>query len=386
MITPSDIVFHLAEYLPRLTDLFSDNIGITTVVSSGGYTLTCDTATAHGLSTSSPIYFKSGKTPNTIASVTEGAIFPIQFPVTFDIAENLLTIEFQDVHDFTTPNARIEVEPLPCVGFNEAVWNVTLDIVSVLSDTVVVVEFPTGATTRPTFTAGAAIGYEERPLSIYGLQTVTSATTTQFIVALDSVNVPPIPDGTLIDVTATTAVRVAAVDNVTRADEIYTKMPDTDDLWAFVIMNDTDVSKDRHTLNDSTASFTHQNEMRLKMLQNFSIVVYFRTAASISGATAQELAYGDVLKALLKSLYGYSGFNDSDDVSDYVAVITGHGEGSSNVAYYTHVYEWQVPVDVNFTSGFQFYDDEAFRSISGTFGMFETDNEEQLTLAITLDP
>lgn len=375
MITPRDIVLHLAEYLPRVTDFFSDNIDISKAVVNSGNVITVDTVSAHGLVSGSPILFVGGKTQNTIASIADE-----------DPGETAL-IEFSDVHDFTTPNAVIKTEPLPCVGFNELEWNVTLAIIDVPTDKTVIVRYPSGATGIPTFTPGDAIGYEERPLSVLGTQSVSSApTTTQFVVTLDSGKVPSIPDGEILDLWATTGVRVAAADNIDRADEIYSKQPESNDLWAFVIMNDVDVSKDRHTLNDSVASFSHQDEMRLRVLQNFSVVVFFRSADKISGATAQELAYGQVYIDLLNVLYGFGGFATDRDGSDFVTVTNGHGAGTSNVAYYTEVYDWQTPVDITVSNGFNFYDDVAFRKLNASWGMFTADNEEKLTLAINLEP
>ena len=375
MITPRDIVLHLAEYLPRITDLFSDSISISQAVVSSGHTITVDTTSAHGLIVGSPVLFIGGKTANTIASIVD------------EVADETALIEFDDVHDFTTPNETIQTEPLPCVGFDQSEWNVTLDIIDVPTDKEVIVRYPSGATGIPTFTPGDAIGYEERPLSIFGTQEVSSIpTTTQFVVTLDSTKVPALPDGEILNLSATTSVRIAAADNVERADAIYTEQVATDDLWAFVIMTDTDVSKDRHTVNDSIASFTHQNEMRLKVLQNFSVVVYFKSADHISGATAQEIAHGTVYRDLLRVLYGFGGFATDEDGSDYVTVTVGHGAGTSNVAYYTEVYDWQTPVDITVDNGFNFYEDVAFRKLNASWGMFTADNEEKLTLAINLEP
>jgi len=372
MRTPSDIVNHLAEYLPRISDKFSDSITISTATISAGRTITVVTPSAHGLSVSDPLLFVGGQTPNNIASVAE------------EVEDVSILITFSDVHDFTTPNSTIETESLPCVGFNESEWNTTLSIIDVPSTTTVIASFPSGATGVPTFTT--ATGYEERPLSIFGTQSVdTAPTTTQFTVEL-STDVPELPSGEIINISATTGARIAAADTIERAEEIYTKASANDDLWAFVIMTDADVSKDRHTLNDAIACYTHQNEMRLRLLYNFSVVVFFRTAANISGATAQELAYGEVYTDLLQVLYGFGGFATDADNSSFVTVSAGHGRGISNTSYYTQVYEWQVPIDITVNNGFNFYEDVALRQFNGNFPMFEADETEKLTIAITVEP
>jgi hypothetical protein len=372
MITPSDIVNHLAEYLPRISDKFSDSIAVDSATISDDRTVTVNTTSEHGLSVSDPLLFVGGQTSISISAVTE------------ETEDETALIEFSTVHDFTTPNETIGTEPLPCVGFNESEWNTTLEIVDVPTDQSVVVNFPTGATGIPTFTT--AIGYEERPLSIFGTQSVATApTTTQFTVEL-SADVPALPDGDIINLSVTTGARIAAADTIQRAEEIYSKVPEKDDLWAFVIMLDADVSKDRHTLNDSIGSFTHQDEMRLRVLNNFSVVVFFRTSANISGATAQELAYGEVYTDLLQVLYGFGGFAISENNSQFVTVSAGHGVGVSNSAYYTHVYDWQVPVDITVDNGFNFYEDVALRQINGNFPMFDVDETEKLTIAITVEP
>ena len=372
MITPRDIVLHIAEYLPRISDLFCDTLDIDTAVISGNYTITVTTSTAHGLVPGSPIIFTGGKTQNVISTAED------------DVPDETVLIEFSDVHDFTTPNTAIGTEPLLCTGFNEAEWNTTLEIVDVPTDQSVIVNYPPGATGPPTFTT--AIGYEERPLSIFGTQSVAAVpSTTQFTVLLDSTSVPGLPNGAILNATATTGIRCAAVDSVDRADKIYAKQSGNK-LWLFVIMTDLDISKDRHTYNDGIASFSSQDTMRLRALQNFSTVVYFRSADKISGATAQELAYGTIFLDLLQVLYGFSGFTKDTDASEFATVVAGHGAGTSNVAYYTEVYDWQCPVDISFDNGFNFYEDVAFRHLDGSFGMFTTDNLEQLTLAFDIDP
>jgi len=375
MITPSDIVNHLAEYLPRATSLFSETLDVSSVTIASNI-LTINTTTAHGLTVGKTILIDSGQTPNTIASAA------------IEVADTSVRLTFNDEHDFTSPNTTIVSESLPCVGFNEAEWNTTLTITAVPTTTTVIVNFPSGATGAPTFTPGNAIGYEERPLSIFGLQQVgTTPTTTQFTVTLSS-DVPDIPDGTLTGITTiTTSTRVAAADNIDRADAIYTKYSGTGtELWAFVIFNDMDVSKDRHVLNDGVATYTYQDEMRLRLLQNFSVVVFFRSADKISGATAQELSYGTIFNSLINVLFGYGGFSKTGDGSDFVPVPVGHGAGRSDTAVYTHVYDWQLPVDITIENGFTYYNDTAFRRIEGNYGMFTTDNNEKLTLAFDLDP
>jgi hypothetical protein len=372
MIKPSDIVNHLAEYLPRISDKFSDSIAVDSATISGDRTVTVNTTSAHGLSVADPLLFVGGQTSISISTVTE------------ETEDETALIEFSTVHDFTTPNETIGTEPLPCVGFNESEWNTTLEIVDVPTDQSVVVNFPTGATGIPTFTT--ANGYEERPLSIFGTQSVATApTTTQFTVEL-SADVPILPDGDIINLSVTTGARIAAADTIQRAEEIYSKVPENDDLWAFVIMLDADASKDRHTLNDSTGSFTHQDEMRLLILNNFAIVVFFRSATNISGATAQELAYGEIYTDLLQVLYGFGGFASDSDGSRFVTVTNGHGRANSNTAYYAHMYEWQTPIQITVDNGFNFYEDVALRQINGNFPMFEPYETEKLTIAITVEP
>ena len=368
MITPQMVVNHIAEYLPRINSSFCDNINLASVVCSGGDTLTCTTSTAHGFSVNDAVMFTGGKTPNNIVSVAE-------------YGDNVL-FELENEHDFTTPNNVIKSEPFPCVGFNESAWNTTLSIVEVPSKTSVVVEYPLGISVIPTFLN--AIGYEERPLSIFGAQTITDVgSTTEFTVTLS--NVPPIPNGIFVDVVANSGARVVAVDNFERANAIYADGNDGD-LWLFVIMTDLDVSKDRNSFSDAVATFNIGGEMRLRMLQHFSTVVYFGTTDAISGASAQQLAYGDLFRDLLKVLYGFAGLSSEKDESDFATVFAGHGTGVSNTSYYTQVYDWETPLDITVNSGFDMYEDVAFRNLVLDFGMFTSDNEERLTIAVELEP
>ena len=119
----------------------------------------------------------------------------------------------------------------------------------------------------------------------------------------------------------------------------------------------------------------------LRMLRNFSTVVFLPTSDDLSGAYAQDLAYSSIYASLLSSLFGFA---DTNQVIQYGAVPTGDGPAEYNTAYYAHTYDWQLPGSITYQDGFLQYPDVAFRDIVATFELF-SDAEAEMIVEIDLD-
>ena len=181
--------------------------------------------------------------------------------------------------------------------------------------------------------------------------------------------------------------RIGAAATFDRAEKAYTKiLPQESDgirkNWLYVVMNDVDVSKDRHTMSDAVASFSNQDEGRLDILTNFSTYVFIDTTQSLTGARAQEIIYGELFDALLKTLFG---FKEDNEKSRFLAVPTGHGQGGYNSAWYAQNYEWQMPQLIDWQSGFSDPQDVAGRDYCGDLRPFVIENYESLELNINMD-
>jgi hypothetical protein len=367
MITPRDIVNHLRAFLPSVTDLFHNSILSTGVTQAGGV-VTVD-AVAHGLIPGQVVIVVNGVYENQIASA-----------VVF--AEGVTRFTTTDQHDLVVPKLPEDPQTLTLSGLG-APWDGVFQIDSVPNRETFEIVTPTGETVPPVITTGQLV--EQRAAGIVGRQLVaTVPTVDQFTINVPS-DIPSLPTGNVLELQVLTGTRVVGAADFSRAEAVYTSQPATE-AYLFVIMDDAAVSKDRHSLNDSIASFTPQNLQKQNLLQNFTVAVFMPTAAGDTAAfNAQSTAYSEIFQALLNVLYGFR-FDDPTTAERYVTVSTGHGPGvnANNTGYYSHVYEWQVPSVITFEEGFGEQATVAFRDIAATFDLFG-DPQAQLSVNIDLD-
>lgn len=359
MITPSDIVKHLKTYLPLFTSLFTEALTVSSATISAGNVLTVN-STGHGRSPGQNIVITGGTVRNPLnTSALIGST--VQFTTDYD-------------HDLIRPSLPNDDQTLSLGGFGN-VWDGEHDIIDVPNRQNFTINLPTGEVAAPPVD-GSQYLIEALLTGVYQVDTVPDADS--FTVNLS--DSPLIPLGTVDNLTIMNGFRIAAAADFNRAKAAYSKQG-IDEPYLFVIMTDTDVSKDRHTMNDGVAGVTRQNEMLLRLLQSFSTSVFIPTTTDLSGADAQDLAYGELFTALISSLFGV-GFEGSK--IKYVNVPSGMGPGEYNSAYYVHVYDWQLPFVINFENGFLEIDDVAFRDISQTLKLF-ADDQAAMTTNIDLD-
>ena len=377
-LKPSEIVTHLKKHLPRFTDLFTESLNVTAAAISSGNILTL-TSVGHGKSPGQYVVISDGTVRNTIVTAT--LINP--------------TVEFttEYPHDLTKPSLPNDDYYLTMGGFGNdfdgqqeiiEVPNRYNFEVNLPSDEIVPgggVGFPltfpilfSGWT--PTL-VGTEYLSEAIPAGAYPIATTPDLDT----ITIDLSSARTLPEGTVDDIKVVSGFRIAAAADINRATDIYSKQA-TGAAYLFVIMTDMDVSKDRNILNDSIAELTRKDLLFLRLLQSFSTTVFLPTTEDLSGTDAQELAYDEVFTALLKTLYGYS-----IDGSMYkaVSVPAGMGPGEYNSAYYTHVYDWQLPYIINFEDATPHDDDRAFRDIDYYHLLGGNDTESVNVIPINLD-
>lgn len=366
-VIPRTILRHLSLYLPRFTDLFSVTVDVLSATVIAPDTVQIITNTIHGLSIGNAIIATAGLLENNIVAVE------------YREDDTIARFTTDDEHDFTKPTKADDPDTIEIAGFTSAVWNTTHTLIGVPNRKTFEIAVP-DSEPIPTLN-GNELVYEDRPVGLKGVWSVdTAPSPTTFTFKVN--NVPPLPVNPIKDLAATSRIRMAAASDFARAQAAYTKESNISDAWLYLIMNDLDVSKDRHTLNDSVASFYAQDEARLMLMQNFSTIVFFPTTGSLSGATAQETAYGNLYEYLLKVLYGFRADNRK---SQFLTVSTGHGAGAYNTAYYVHSYEWQLPYYIDFSFGFADYQDVAFRDLQYDIRLFDPDNPDPLELIVNLD-
>mgnify|MGYP000108840355 CR=1 FL=1 len=361
-LTPNDVVFHLQRFMPSISTRFSTQI--TGTATALGTTVTV-TAIGHGLIVGSKIVVSGGAFSNTLVSVVDNLDGTVRF-------------ETDQEHDLTEPKQYADPTQLTLSGFGN-VWDGAHDIVAIPNRKFFEIAFPVGETVLPVLGTGLLI--EPRSAGILGEQTIATVPGVDTF-TFDVTGVPSLPTGVIQGFGAVKSFRIFAAADFERATDLYNKQA-KDEYALFVIMGDVTVSKDRHTSNDAIGAFASQNFLKQTNLNNFSTAVFIPTKKDIAGNDAQQVAYGEMYKALLRALYGFQ-FEDPDTALTYVTVSAGHGAGLYNSAYYVHVYDWQRPDVISADQGFNLEPEVAFRNINGILTNFG-DPEAPLSLGVNLD-
>lgn len=360
MIDPQDIVLHLRTYLPAVTDLFSDQLVGTMSILGSVATVTSNN---HALLVGQSVIVQGGQFTNALASFTDNGDGTARFETSFD-------------HDLTQRDGATIL--LAGIG---GLWDGSHNLVMVPNRRTFEIMIPTGAPI-PVISPTSYL-VESRSAGVGGIQTITTVSTDTFTFNIPS-DVPALPPGDVNEVKILKGVEVYAAATIERAEQAYTDF--TSNLnrpKLFVIMGTVDVSKDRHSLNDTTGTMTAQNEAKLTIMQNWAVTVFIPTGNDKTGSKAQRLAYKDISEALTKVLYNFN-YDDSQTAQPYITIPTGHGPGPYNTAYYEHTYEWQLPATLLFDSGFDMQPDVAFRDIDAQWTINRQDME-QLSASIDLD-
>lgn len=365
MIAPDDIVNHLRTYLPAFIDDFHDEL--TATATASGTTVTV-TAVNHGLIVGSKFLVSGGMTSNAIIDAADNG----DGTVTFETAQD---------HDQTRPELPLDTQTLALDGFPEAEWNGLFQIVDIENRRLFTVPFPSGFSTLPTLGDGVL---RERQVGLTGLKVVSTVPDSDTFTFETSGFTLPTGDIGELSILSSVA-RVYGAANIDDAVSLFTRSNATQTKpTVFLIMNDTDVSKDRHSNNDSVASFSPQNLQKQYLLQSFSVVVFLPTENETSGFQAVNKFQTDIYRALTSVLYGFS-FDDPDTKQKFVCVNNGFGQGRYDKAFMTYVYDYQVPSVITFENGsYNLQPDVAFRDIASSWGINVGDVEE-MELNVDLD-
>lgn len=336
MIRPTDIIKHLKQYLGLFTDEFTSYLNVSST--SSLITSILVNSTGHGLSVGQTIVLSAGTTRNTLVAAED--------------AGDTVVFTTTDDHDLTEPSQPLDDQTCVLGGLGE------YKIVAVPDRR----RFSVAMAVAPTLDGTQYLVGE----GLRGLQTVASVVNENSFV-IDVTDVPPLPAGIVDGLKIITGFRIAGAADYERAVAAYSTQTQP---YIFVIMGDADTSKDRHTLNDSTAGFTRQNDLQLKIRQSFSTAVFLPTINDLTGVNAQDKAYDSLLTAQMQCLLGYAG--EDDNIIQYLTVPTSHGSaGKYNSAYYCHSYSWEFTQVVDYQDGFTQWPDVAFRDLDTDMSGFE---------------
>ncbi len=339
------IVQQLALLLPAVTDKFTDNFSVSSLVRSST-TVTATTTVAHGRAVGQQANITGAQTPLTISSLTRlGVVGTLVTDNRHDLTEGVsLTVEIS--------------------GAVEAEFNGTFTILIVPNrKTVTFTMADSGATTAtgtPLLLNGASA------LQTYnGLQQITAVpTTTTFEYEITDTTLFSPAAGTI---EARTQPRISAHADAELLIKAYTTKPQ-DKLWAFVVLGDSVASKSRKINSDAVDNLQLGNEYRQQIIDPFSVYVFFPTSAEIGARESRDNAQ-DIYRPLCQSLLFSKIDSDLAVGAQNPIIFTDHGFFAYNQAFYVHVYNFQTVADLTFDDTVGHSLDVAFRDIEMTLGV-----------------
>lgn len=352
-----DVVTQLAILLPKFTDKVSTVLTISSIsVSSNVATIT--TSTAHDLTTGDAV---------TLANVE------IKTPITArSQSGTLFTFTTSPAHDLTfgwTDHANITLS-----GFTNPNFNGSFALQDSPNRFNFVVQ---SAETIPTLN-GNEVLHEIRSDGVNGMFSVTRVSATVFTITGTFL------DGTYTGGTINKGVRVAGSVTIERAIAQYTEQNVTD-LWMFVVMNDAEVSKDRHTFSDATATKATGDDMRIRLIDGFTITIVIATSNDITGTAAIDICRHDLLSPILNSVYGALFDTGLASAPDFRAVLTGHGIADYNKAILAYTYEFEFVMDLTIDDAVNEGDTRAFRDLNFTQEEGGDDTTDMTVIPVNLD-
>lgn len=354
-----DVINQLKTVLPKyFPGRIADSLDVSSLtVSLGVATLT--TSTPHNLKAGREVVLSAVKTHTAIENVTK--------------AGNVATITTAVAHDLTP--LWPQHETITLAGFDQGEWNTEFEIVSVLSR----FSFKVRTTLDvPETLTGNEYLLETRNDGVNGKHLITQITgrTLKFSgITLD---------GTYSGGIVQAGVRIGGAVTLDHALQQYTEQG-LSDLWCFVVMDDLNVSRDRTSFSDAVASKTASDDMRLRLIDGFQIVLVKNVTSDAGAVVAVDLFRHDMLAPILKSVYGVMFETGLSGGTDFRTVITGANFVSYNLATFAYAYKFQVVMDVTNEDAAENEDSMAFRTIE--YSEILSDNEEvpDLTVEIELD-
>jgi len=350
----SDVTDQLKILLPKYTNLFSSQVSFSSVVASSNV-VTID-AVGHGLSSGEAATLQGFKYPTPIDSVSQdGLIF------TFTTSEEHdLTYGWQD-----------EVE---LAGFTDAAWNDSFALIDVTNRNT----FKVQSTNTLPILNGSEVLYEDRVDGVNGIYTLTAVTPDQL-----SVTGSGIKDGTYIGGQVHSRVQVAGSVSFERALEQYTEQSLTG-VWAFVVMDNAETSKDRNTISDAVATPVTGSDIRLRLVDGFVIHLFKNVSAEIAAEASVDILRHDLLFPILRSVFGARFDTGLSGGGDFRTILKGHNMVYYNRATLVYSYAFEVSMDLIEDDAVQPQDTRAYRDTNYTH-TFEDSDTVDMTVTIKND-
>lgn len=350
----TDIINQLRAILPKYTDVFSTVLGITSINASGGVA-TIVTSAVHGLSTGANITIANVITHTSISAVSkDGLVFTFTTGSDHD-----LTLGWQETVTFS--------------GFTDSVWNDSFILVGVPNRRTFKIQ---STNSLPSLNTNEVL-FENRVDGINGRWSATVINTTSFSITGSFI------DGIYSGGTVASSPRISGAINIDRALFEYTEQ-NLNDFWLFAVMTDAEVSKDRTTFSDATATRATGNDMRLRLIDGFSLYIFKNVTEDIAAIDAIDVCRHDLLLPVLKSVNGVRFDTGLTGSADFRTVLLGHNAFDYNRAILVYQYEFQAVMDLTDSDTVQDEDTRAFRDVDYTHSIGGDDTED-MTVTVDLD-
>lgn len=367
----ADIINQLRGVIPKYTDYFSDSLSVLTITASGG-TATIVTSTAHGLSGGENIVLKDVLSKNFITNMTQsGLVFTLTTGADHD-----LTYGWPE-HEYVTLS-----------GFNQTEWNDSFYLLSVPNRRTFTVRsanvIPGGLQfplvfpwTWKSFSGNEHL-LENRIDGINGRYSVTVIDPVTLQVTGD------FDDGSYVGGSITTNHRIGGAVTEERAIEQYTQQQ-LDNYWMFVVMGDASISKDRSTYSDATATKSNGNDMRIRLIDNYSLFIIVNVTQDITAINALDVCRHDILLPILRCLNGVRFTSGLTYSGDFKSILTGHNVFGYNRAVFVYRYDFELVMDLTNDDTVAPEDTRAFRDIDYYLTIGGDDTDQMTILPIDLD-
>lgn len=350
-----DIVNQLRVVLPKHTDKFSTLINTLSATVSNN-TLTIITDGEHKLKSGNIITLSNYITKTYITDVSKSG-----FQYTFTTnTDHDLTENWQD--------------EITLGGFDSAAWNTTFELSRVPNRKTFVV---TSINDIPLLNAGEFL-YENRIDGINGRYAITLVDPTSFTITDEFLN------GSYIGGVINSNVRVVGSISLERFMEQYTEQ-NTNDLWICVVMEDADVSKDRNTYSDAIATPVTGSEIRLLLVDEFSIYIVGNVSDESAAQQMIDICRHDLLLPILKSVYGVRFITGLVNETDFRTTFKGHGTSFYDKSKYVHVYNFEMSMELTNDETVDRMDTRAYRDTNQTINIIGNDDIGEDYATITID-
>ena len=325
----SDIVERLRTELPKRTDLFSNQISVSSLTSVG-LTATAVTTTPHGLTNGAMAVIKGAREKNIISSLTS--------------LDGIATAVTANDHKLTMPTSSM-VQYGRLYDFNYAAISGAVE--SEYDGDKLLTSVPNRKTFKyavsgtPASPATGTIVLEQVATPYNGIFPITVVDATTFTYAIPSP--AGIATGTI---TAQGGFRISSAVSFAQWERAYTRQ-DLQKYWAVVQLGDVTASKDRNVLGDSTFLESRQSSFRCRLIEPFRIFVVAPSKDTYSGRPIQDemetirgYIYNSLAGYIFPSALSEAPFSKTAPTGDrYAAEL-------SNDAKYVHEFLFERSVDV----------------------------------------